>query len=251
MEKRDKRLDNLTLEDLFRYTRSMRIQEFNAAIHAAFPGEESVAIRNRFLDGSRVDFAREARNNQSLINVLGASIDVDRCDVRKENSEILKLENEVADLELELKEIQRRLGKARHNLEAARRRKGEALEDIAKQEESLKKAVEEGKKIGIILLVHRSATLEQLMEYPKGAYFVSSEDSEFVAEGIYDSVYYVKENLDYVPTVPFSAKLLAPEVLVEYIAYVKMVMDFASKGVDFVALYSAPEIADLIRVNIG
>lgn len=144
-------------------------------------GRELDILKNRLLSGKVTNHATEYAFQTELLELMSADFEKARQNVEQEEAFIARKTEERQQAYEEFLKAKEKLEIADKTLEAAK----VVMNNFQKEKAGLANSIESVKQrknnINTIILVHRSAGLGQLMEYPLGEVIVTEADFNFLS----------------------------------------------------------------------
>lgn len=248
-EKRQIDFRNVTLEELQGLKGTTSGPVYTGLVKSCLKGREMELLRNRFLMAKIPEHDRELKRQEELIGYINSDLQATVEDIELEQKFIEKLEEERA-------EVYERYLKISQELEKIDKKLANAASVIAKfnsskqsYEDSISVAEQRKRDISRTALVHKSASIGQLMQHSFAKIVVTEADADcleglLVPDVIFDSS--LAEDL--VDELPFNFRVLSEQEIYSIKQFAGMAMYYYAVEEEMpVMLYANTDIAAVLK----
>lgn len=248
-EKRQIDFRSVTLEELQSLKGATSGPVYTGLVKSCLKGREMELLRNRLLMTTIPEHGRELKRQEELIGYINADLQTTVEDIELEKKFIEKLETERA-------EVYERYLKISQELENVDKKLANAASVMAKFnsskqifEDSISAAEQRKRDISRTALVHKSASIGQLMQYSFAKIVVTEADADcleglLVPDVIFDNS--LAEGL--VDELPFNFRVLSEQELYSIKQFAGMAMYYYAVEDEMpVMLYANTDIAAVLK----
>lgn len=232
--------------------RKSNLTRYEKIVKELFQGKDSIVTRERLLKGKIPNHEMVFQVHKEIMEELDDESKKIERDIEAEYEFLNKKEQEYQACLEEFETAKKNLEKASETLKSAK----ETLKSFEGKAELYQKRLSEGearkKKMQIRILIHPSATMQQIVSSQYGIFVATNEDCEVLTKlGFVDRIFAGLEE-NYIVRIPYEVKQKVSDEkeLLSMVSYANMVMYYHLKEEeDFVPIFSSEEIAQLLRAN--
>lgn len=249
MTKNQQSLRTMSLEGLKVLRTGVSAPEYGRLIKQSLKGREMTNLRERLLFGKIADNSREVMFQEDLLSFIKGDIEQARGTAGECKDLMSKKEAERQEAYEAFLKAKSNLEKAEQELKDAETALKKAQADQEALEESARLAEKRKDNIDTVVLLHRSASLGQLMDYSLSKIVVTEADADFLkglitADEVFDGS--LAEGL--IENLPYEFQDLAEETTNSVVKFVEMAMYYyLMEEKQVVILYANNGIATILK----
>lgn len=232
--------------------REENLTKFHNIVRTVFQGRFSSVTKERLLKGKKPNHMMMCEVHTECIKELETKNKSLETDIELQKEFIAKKQQECDEKLKAFQNAQIQLKKAEEKLLAAHSALKQFEEDNQKITNLLKKEQWLKKQLEKRILIHPSATLQQIKDHQDGVFIATSIDAKLLSTiGCVDCIFKSSKEESMIEILPPSITNSErdEEEINSLISYADMVIHYYLESKDFVALFSNEEIAAILRAN--